>query len=194
MTRQASDWLADDRSALASTRILDAAGSLFAEHGVAAVTMRDVAAAVGCSRATLYRYFPGRDRLLGAYVDRTATRIGAAAGTSLEVTRDPRDRLVRAIETTLAGVRAEPALLEWFASDVAGVAGRLALASTTIESLAGRLLRELLGTVSDDDLAIRSAWLVRVMVSLLSAPTPSHAAEHELLVRFAVPPILSPPG
>ncbi|HPY25671.1 MAG TPA: helix-turn-helix domain-containing protein, partial [Mycobacterium sp.] len=43
-----------------SARILHAAGELFAERGVDAVEMQDIARAAGCSRATLYRYFENR--------------------------------------------------------------------------------------------------------------------------------------
>ncbi|MFC7500779.1 helix-turn-helix domain-containing protein, partial [Nocardioides sp. GCM10030258] len=53
-----SDWV--DRRAPAVERILDAAGGLFAERGVDVVAMSDIATAAGCSRATLYRYFPDR--------------------------------------------------------------------------------------------------------------------------------------
>ena len=48
-----TEWLRAERATLAAEQILDAAGVLFAEHGVAAVGMADVAGAAGCSRATL---------------------------------------------------------------------------------------------------------------------------------------------
>lgn len=45
-------------------RILDAARQLFAEHGHDAVTLREVAAAVGYSHATLYSFFADKASLL----------------------------------------------------------------------------------------------------------------------------------
>src|SRR5437773_2012086 len=42
---------------------LDAARALFAERGFAAVTMDDVAAAVGVTKPLLYAYFGNKDRL-----------------------------------------------------------------------------------------------------------------------------------
>ncbi len=72
-----TQWLRAEHASLAAEQILDAAGALFAEHGVAAVAMADVATAAGCSRATLYRYFDSRDALRSAYVHREARRIGA---------------------------------------------------------------------------------------------------------------------
>ncbi|MEM7441040.1 MAG: TetR/AcrR family transcriptional regulator [Pseudomonadota bacterium] len=46
------------------TRIFDAAARLFAAHGFAAVSMRDIAAEVGVQVGALYRYTPDKDSLL----------------------------------------------------------------------------------------------------------------------------------
>ncbi|MCU1494494.1 MAG: TetR/AcrR family transcriptional regulator [Acidimicrobiaceae bacterium] len=48
-----------------SSAILDAAATVFAEHGDSA-SMADVAAAAGVGRATLYRYFDSRESLTHA--------------------------------------------------------------------------------------------------------------------------------
>ena len=45
-------------------RILDAAQRLFIENGIDAVTLSQVAAACGITRATLYKYFSSKERLL----------------------------------------------------------------------------------------------------------------------------------
>jgi AcrR family transcriptional regulator len=47
-------------------RLLDAAEGLFAEHGTEAVTIRQLAAAVGVSPMTPYRYFKDKDAILAA--------------------------------------------------------------------------------------------------------------------------------
>ncbi|MGC4934331.1 TetR/AcrR family transcriptional regulator [Gordonia sp. DT30] len=193
-----SDWLAADRTDLATGRILDTAEALFVAHGVSAVTMRDVAAAVGCSRATLYRYFPGRDRLLAAYVERTARNIGVAVAATLTDAGSPADRLVRAVETALSGVRGSPALSQWFDADMAGTASNLALLSPAIDALATDILTRLApagdaGTDPAGPIAARAGWLVRVLVSLLAAPAPDTATEHDLLLRFVVPVVLPEP-
>lgn len=46
--------------------LVAAADALFAERGYAAVTVEDIAAAVGCSRATFYLHFPGKLDILKA--------------------------------------------------------------------------------------------------------------------------------
>jgi AcrR family transcriptional regulator len=58
--------------------ILDATGACIARVGFAKTTLDDVARAAGCSRATVYRFFPGKQQLLGAYVEREAASLGAA--------------------------------------------------------------------------------------------------------------------
>ena len=200
-----TDWLAADRADLAATRILDTAESLFVARGVASVTMRDVADAVGCSRATLYRHFPGRDRLLAAYVERTATIIGTEVAERIGAVGTPADQLVAAIETSLSGVRRNPALSAWFDAEMAGTSTQLALLSPAIDALAtgilARLAPERANTeladpdprdpdLPDTDLSDRAGWLVRVMVSLLAAPAPDADTERDLLTRFVVPVVL----
>jgi AcrR family transcriptional regulator len=50
--------------------ILDATAALVADHGLRGTTMSRVAAAVGITRATLYKYFPGVEAILLAWHER----------------------------------------------------------------------------------------------------------------------------
>jgi AcrR family transcriptional regulator len=151
-------------------QILDAAAGLFAEHGVNAVGMGEVAAAAGCSRATLYRYFPDRRALHVAFVQREVRRIGV-----LLPTGDP----VAAILAALAEVRARPELLAWFGAADAGTTAEIAQSDAVVG-----LLRH----AAADEVTAR--WLVRVIVSLLIVPGRDEAEERELVERFVVPAVL----
>jgi AcrR family transcriptional regulator len=51
-------------------RVLIAAERCFARHGIAKTTMDDIAREAGVTRPTIYRYFPDRDTLLMAAMDR----------------------------------------------------------------------------------------------------------------------------
>jgi len=64
---------------------LDAAAALVAEHGLASVTMSQIAERTGIGRATLYRYFPDVDAILLAWHER---QISA----HLAILADVRDR------------------------------------------------------------------------------------------------------
>ncbi|MEE4025854.1 TetR/AcrR family transcriptional regulator [Gordonia sp. PKS22-38] len=185
-----SDWLATERADLATTRILDVAEELFVENGVAAVTMRGLADAVGCSRATLYRYYAGKAELLAAYVDRAATELGASVAAAVGDETFPADRLVAAVTTAVAGVRSNPALSAWFVPDTAAQSTSLALVSPAIEQITVVFLTEILPTADLDDLRERARWLVRVIVSLLTSPGASDHEERALLERFVVPVVV----
>jgi AcrR family transcriptional regulator len=170
-------WLADDRSRLATERILDAAGELFTARGPAAVSMGDVARAAGCSRATLYRYFSDRRELQLAYVHREARRIGATVSRETASVDGREARLVAAVSSALRHVRGTPLLAAWFGADGAAVTADLVASSEVLETLG-------LGIV-DDPLAAR--WLLRVVVSLLLMPGRDEAEEQALMERFVAP-------
>lgn len=153
--------------------ILDAAAGLFAEHGVNAVGMGEVARTAGCSRATLYRYFPDRRSLHVAFVHREARRIGALV---------PAGDLAEALLAAVREVRARPELLAWFSAADAGTTADLAQSSEVIEALGL--------TAAGDEAAAR--WLVRVIVSLLIVPGRDDAEERALVERFVVPGLVAP--
>lgn len=60
--------------------VLTVASALFAESGYYAVGMEEIAAAAGLSRATLYRYFSTKDRILAELTRRAVTEVEVHAG------------------------------------------------------------------------------------------------------------------
>ena len=159
-------WLRAERASLAAEQILDAAGRLFAERGVGAVGMSDVATAAGCSRATLYRYYENRDALRYSFVDREARTIGAAVAAELTAVVDPREHLVEAMMSSLRHVRADANLAPWFTEIDSGAAVVLSRSSDVIEGLAAAFL----GDRTDPEVRRRARWVVRILVSLLVDP------------------------
>jgi len=115
----------------AETRILDAAKQCCERWGVAKVTIDDIAAASGVSRATLYRLFPGgKDVLFSALQVRELTvffdRLTAeAAGVD-----DFEDLVVRLIVTATRELRADQHLAIMLGSEPGEVLSQL-----TVEGL-----------------------------------------------------------
>lgn len=61
-------------SAPAAQRIVDATIAVIEERGTNGFTVDDIAKLAGCSRATLYRYFPGKESLLLAALQAEVVR------------------------------------------------------------------------------------------------------------------------
>ena len=92
-------------------RILDAALACIARVGVDKTTLDDVAREAGCGRATVYRCFPGRQRLFRALLDREvqtlAQRVIDAAGRSDTLA----DAIAAVMLTAAEAFRTHPALV-----------------------------------------------------------------------------------
>ncbi|CAM5723139.1 TetR/AcrR family transcriptional regulator [Streptomyces fumanus] len=98
-------------------RILDAATTLFAEHGYAGTSMRDLAQHLGMSSSALYYHFPAKEELLSALVGPVLEALDRFAEQA-EGARLGQEELVRGIISvlddsgrTLQAIAAEPTAL-----------------------------------------------------------------------------------
>lgn len=178
------DWLGPQRQEAACDRILDAAADLFADSGVEAVGMNDIAKAAGCSRATLYRYYPSRDALHTAYVHRHARTVNRQLADLVAPITDPHEKLLEALTHALRLVRENPALAAWFTRTPIGA--QAAEESDVVQAMtAGFLL-----SVDPEDVATaqrNARWLVRVLTSFLTVPGCDADEERAMLAEFVVP-------
>lgn len=172
--------------------LLDAAGRTFAELGVAKATMVDVARTAGCSRATLYRYFPNQEALHLGFVHRATLRIAA----QLAADRDAGapDSLVDRIVLGIEQVRADPLLAVWFEPQNMAVPLALSQSSDLLQSMT-------VGVIDFDearpqdraDAELRAGWLMRSIVSLLATPGPDLTTERSMIESFVVPVLTASP-
>jgi AcrR family transcriptional regulator len=70
-------------------QMLSAAHELFAKRGYAAVTMDEVAAAVGVTKPLLYNYFGNKERLYIACMERAGDTLTAMVGEAVAGARGP---------------------------------------------------------------------------------------------------------
>ena len=84
----------------ARDRILEAAVALVGEHGLAALSMDDLATRAGVSRATLYRLFPGKPTLLTSLV-RTYSPMEPVSRLVAQMKDEPPEILMPAIARTV---------------------------------------------------------------------------------------------
>jgi AcrR family transcriptional regulator len=180
------DWLAARRTEVAADRILDAANDLFARQEAATVGMNEIAAAAGCSRATLYRYFENREALYTAYVHREAYRLYREMTDQIMSVTDPRERLIEGMITSLRNVRESPALASWFTTSQRPIGAEMAEQSEVIKALTEAFVVSL---APDDPKVVehRARWLVRVMTSLALFPGRDEDDERAMLEEFVVP-------
>lgn len=174
------DWLGTDpRRAAAIARIRGAAAELFLERGLDQVSVEDVAARAGCSRATLYRYVGGKSALVGGVVAAAAETVAERVAAAVAPLTGSR-RIVEAILVSVAAVRADPALAAWFAHSGPGRGDDYLASSPDL----GRIATALTGIAPDDDAA---QWIVRVVMSLLALPAADPAVERRIVERFVEP-------
>lgn len=186
-----SEWRRYDESVTALDRILDAAGQVFADVGVQKATMVDVGRAAGCSRATLYRYFPNRESLHLAFVHRATLRIAA----SLAPDQQPpsattlADRILGGIQA----VRSDPLLAVWFTPENMAVPIALSQNSDLLQAMSSGLVGTLGTNLSHEDVERRGEWLLRSIVALLAMPAASAERERELVASFLIPVLTTQP-
>lgn len=188
MTSTTPTWLGDDRSALAANRILDVAAGLFVTHGVPAVNMNQIARAAGCSRATLYRYFPSRSDLHLAYVEREARALSKQIADEVAGISYMDELITEAILSAVAGVRADPVLRTWFVPESASLTGSIATSSGLLNRIALAFIH---GETDESDPTMQGRFMVRMILSLLMTPGVDAAEERELVRRFVTPAVLN---
>jgi AcrR family transcriptional regulator len=158
--------MTDERTRIASDRLLDAAAAAFEVNGVRSTTMLDVAEAADCSRGTVYRYFANRDELLHAFVQREMVRIGAEAIRRAMQQEPGVDRVVEMLAQSVELVAATSAITPFLESDALGITNRLG-ASTEIVDAVASALPGLLDVELEDSHGL-AEWLVRIILSFLT--------------------------
>lgn len=89
--------------------MLDTAHALFAERGFAAVTMDDVAEAVGVTKPLLYSYWGNKEQLFLACLDRSAEALFDRLLTAVREADDPAEAVAAAVHVFFAFVDQEQA-------------------------------------------------------------------------------------
>ncbi|GAB2889648.1 TetR/AcrR family transcriptional regulator [Paralcaligenes sp. KSB-10] len=78
--------------------ILEVAARLFADEGYKAVSLLDIAEAVGLSKTTLYHYFDRKEEILGTIVVSTVRQLSEHVDAAVARHTEPQDRLIAFME------------------------------------------------------------------------------------------------
>ena len=177
-------------------RLVAATLACVARQGVAKTTLEDVARGAGCSRATVYRAFPGgKEPLLAAVVQAEITRLVAEIGAATGRAADLEEALVGGVTTAsrfLAGNRP----LQFLFSHEPGIVlphlafGPLDDLLARARLLGAPFLAPHLPDVREAGRAVE--WVARIVISYTCSPGPGvdlcdDASVRRLVRSFVLP-------
>jgi AcrR family transcriptional regulator len=163
-----------------ATRILDATLATMADHGIARLSLEDVARRAGLSRQTVYRYFPSKRELVDATVLREEEVFIANMVSAADRQRDLEPALRAAIEAAMRTGQAHALLNRLLATEPESLVALVTTDRGPVLSAARQALEKIL-----------AGWLPRVPKPRLTVAADAVA---RLLVSYVVnPPADSPP-
>jgi AcrR family transcriptional regulator len=177
-----------------AARILDAAVACIARVGVSKTTLDDVARAAGCSRATLYRYFPGKPAVLGALVAREAVVLAAALQAASADAESLGDAVVAIVVAAAGWLASQPALNFVMAAEPELLLPHLAFdgADRVLRAAAPVVAPSLERFVGADASLRAGEWLARMILTYVCSPTDAvdladPSSVRRLVTDFVVP-------
>lgn len=183
----------------ARDRLLDAAEACFGRFGISKTTVEDIAKEASVSRATVYRYFSGRDAVVSGVLLRETERYLERVRPRVESQPDLGGAILEFVEVTLrAAVRDETIGLLFTSDDGLNSVGIIEGASVALFELISEFLRPIFASRADEHhpgLPIEDAseWILRTILSLLTVKGPKRRSGDGLdtyLRRFLLPAIL----
>jgi len=101
-----------ERTAFRQEQILDAAATLFAEHGYSDTDTQLLADRLRIGKGTLYRYFPSKRDLFLAVADRVMRQMRQQVDAAVAPVEDPLDRVTAGVHAFLAFFGEHPEYVE----------------------------------------------------------------------------------
>jgi len=145
---------------------LESAASLFAEKGYDAVTMTEVAARAGAPIGSLYQFFPSKEALADALLERFGTRLrDALGGIEERAAAYPVSQLADALLSLLAGFQEERAAARELIDSRQEASARAAELKRSLHQQVMRILRARGPGLSPE----RADTAARVVVQLMKA-------------------------
>lgn len=180
-------------------RILDAGLRCIARWGISKTTLDDLARQAGCSRATLYRAFPGgREAVLRALVAREVERLVAAVRARMDAAVCLEECLVGGIHEAATRVADHDALQFVLAYEPDLALPHMAFAALDrVLAAAAAVAAPALARWLGDDAGRAAGWVCRLMASYLTCPSDEvdltdEASVRRLTGRFLLPALARP--
>jgi AcrR family transcriptional regulator len=174
-------------------RLLDATLVCLARHGIAKTTLDDVAREAGVSRATLYRYFPGKQTLLTAAVATEAARMVAAIDAAGAAATDLEDAVVAMMRTAAFELSHQAALQFALAHEPEQVLPYLAFSGgdTFLVAASGAFAPTLARYLPAERVPRAAEWCARMVLTVLEpseqALIADDAVVRDMVREFVIP-------
>jgi AcrR family transcriptional regulator len=180
-------------------RVVDALLRCVARWGLTKTTLDDVAREAGCSRATVYRLFPGgRDAIVLRAVALESLRFHQGLAGAVAGTDDLEEVVVAGVTYAARFLRDHDALRFLLAHEPELLLPRIAFAhmSDVLRALSGRAAPLLAPFVGDAEAPRAAEWLARIVLSYEMAPDPrvdlcDSDAVRALVRDFVLPGLIS---
>lgn len=182
-------WAHLDPPSAPEARLVDATLRCVARWGIAKTTLDDVAREAGCSRATVYRTFPGgKDALIEAVARTEVRRFLDRLAHALHRADTLEDRLVAGITEAGRAIAGHAALQFLFVHEPELILPRLAFGPLDdVLAHAGAFVAPFLEPWLDDVDARRVAeWLTRIVLSYTCSPSAAVDTTDPSSVRLLV--------
>jgi len=130
-------------------KILDVAEARFAQRGYAGVGLRELAAAAGLGKSSLFHHFPTKSALYGAVLDRVIERIDRRMRRALEAGSDARAQLSAAVLALIDTLAEDPPAARLLLrtvfedDDISADAPELAASNARLDALIARIAQAL---------------------------------------------------
>jgi len=189
-----------ERSDGMAERIVAAALRCIARWGLAKTTLEDVAREAGCSRATLYRTFPGgKEAVFAAAADAELHRLESAVAEAVRAAGDLEDALVAAVATVARHLDGHAVFQFLLAHEPGLVLPHLAFHELDallqrVRAFGGPLLAPYLDA---EDAARAAEWVIRIVISYTCSPAAGvqltdDTSVRRLVRRFVLPGLSVP--
>jgi AcrR family transcriptional regulator len=143
---------------------LELAAEVFAERGLDATRIDDVAKATGIPRATLYYYFPGKEHILAHLLGRTLTAMTARLEAAASAPGTGRRRVERLVHEHLAFIASHGPTYRLLFAELGKAASLIDIAAGVDRAVLAPLRAALRQAVDDRSLAIEDVAVTASVV------------------------------
>ncbi len=183
------------RPAPQRVRIADAATRCVARRGVTKTTVDDVAREAGCSRATVYRTFPGgKEEVIAAVVDTEVARLFSGLAVVMGGAEDLEDAVVAGVVASASAIGDHVALGYVLDNEPGVLLPHLCFGPMDrVIDAASRFAAPFLARWLDPEAARRVAdWATRIVLSYLATPAVGVDLRNEASARRLVSTFVMP--